>query len=219
MSKTIADYENPTDAIEEFEKALGEFVKTSEKQGIGVVALDHVSHAIELGLRFQPPKMYSTIPERTHINVPLVLKQLGIEYMLTDDKWENMYRIEGSIVYDSSRYLTEKMFELDNPNQKRIVVVSFDSESPLNIGYGAALITNSKLAYEYAKKAAYGGRDSEVPYWEDQKEYGAECYHYGMRPADAIAGLNKLAERDFQDTGFESGNFPNLRNYEIKDKE
>jgi len=210
MKKDISDYNNPFEAIDEFEKALAEF--TGAK---GVVVTDSCTHAIELGLRYNMPKMYATLPEHTYLSIPMTLEKLGIEYMFTEDKWDEGYRIEGSIVYDYARHFAEGMFETDTPVQKRIMCLSFGHGKPLEIGHGGAILTNDREAYEWLKRAVYDGRDLTISPWEDQKTFDVG-YHYMMRPEDAVIGLNKLANGEITDLGGKGyKNYPDLREITI----
>jgi len=210
MKKELSDYHNPFEANEDFEKALAEY--TGAK---GVIVTDSCTHAIELGLRYSPPKMYATIPEHTHYSVPMTLKMLGIEYMFTDDEWENEYRIQGSSVYDSAMYFSKDMFQTENPAQSKILCVSFGPGTALDLGGGGAILTNNKPAYEWLKNAASHGRDLSKSDWKDQKEFTLG-YRYYMRPADAILGLEKLSNNEITDLSANRyTNYPNLRDVEI----
>ena len=201
MKKSIEDYTNPFEAVDEFEKAIAEFVNPNpDKKSLGVIATDSCTHAIELGLRFAMPKMYATIPEQTYLSVPMTLEKLGIEYMYTEVEWDTEYRIEGSIVYDSARQFAPDLFELENPNQKKIVCVSFGHGKPLDIGHGGAIITNSKEAYDWLMLAANDGSYRTITPWSEQKEINVG-YHYTMRLEDALIGLNKLSNGDITDLG------------------
>jgi len=210
MKKSISDYSNPFEAIDEFEKALAEF--TGAK---GVVVTDSCTHAIELGLRYNTPKMYATIPVNTYLSVPMTLAKLGIEHMFIEEEWDKEYRIQGSIVYDSARHFSKDMFQTENPNQRKIVCLSFGHNKPLEIGHGGAILTNDRAAYDWLKRAAYDGRDLTVTPWEDQKEFDIG-YHYHMRPEDAVIGLNKLAAGEINDLGGKGyKHYPDLREITI----
>ncbi len=191
--------------IHEFETALAEF--TGAK---GVIVTDSCTHAVELGLRYSTPKMYATIPAQCHFTVPMTLRNLGIEYMFTESKWKNEFRIEGSIVYNSGEYLAKDMFQTENPNQRKIVCVSFADGAPLDIGGGGAILTNSKEAYDWLKRAANDGRDADIKFWQDQKDFSSG-FHYSMRESDAAIGLEKLANNDIAECDFGYGNYPDLR--------
>ena len=208
--KNISDYSNPFEAINEFENALAEYTGAS-----GVVVTDSCTHAIELGLRYRMPKMYATIPAHTYLSVPMTLAKLDISLMYDDeDKWDKMYQIKGSTVYDAAGYFEEGMFQLDNPAQKRIICLSFGHGKPLEIGHGGAILTNDKAAYDYFKTAVYDGRDLSISPWEDQVEFDIG-YHYMMRPEDAVIGLNKLANDQITVSKNGYKNYPDLRNIKI----
>lgn len=193
---------------EEFEKALAEF--TGAK---GAIAVDSCTHAIELGLRFSKPKMYATIPEKTHYSVPMILNRLGIDFMCTDEGWDDMYRIEGSTVFDASQYFAKDMFQLDNPNQRRIICVSFGVGSALEIGHGGAILTNDKAAHDWFQSVVGDGQVKE--YWEDQRKFKIS-YGYEMRTEDAVVGLNKLNNNEITVVKNGSENYPNIRDIVIE---
>lgn len=212
--KNINDYENPFDAIEEFEKALAEY--TGAK---GVVVTDSCTHAIELALRQRTPKLYATIPAHTYISIPMTLKKLGIDYMYTDKDWEGEYRIDGSMIWDSARRFEEGMSDigdaLDPGSINKVQCLSFGHGKPLEIGRGGAILTNNKETYNWLKRAAYDGRDLSIARWEDQKEFDIG-YHYMMRPEECVIGLNKLANKEF-DEGISKHKYPDLRDITIND--
>lgn len=193
---------------EEFEKALAEF--TGAK---GVIAMDSCTHAIELGLRYSTPKMYATIPEKTHYSIPMILNRLGIDFMCTEDDWENEYRIHGSIVYDASQFIAKDMFETENPNQSKIICVSFGVGSALEIGHGGAILTNDKKAYDWFQSVVGNGQEKE--YWEDQRKFKVS-YGYEMRTEDAVTGLNKLTNGEVTAVKNGSNNYPNIRDIVIE---
>jgi len=181
--KYIEDYTNPYDAIEEFEKELALFAGAPL-----AVATDSCTHAIELGLLYKKPVMYAGIPAETHISVAMTMARLGIDTLYDDDPWENNYRIEGSLVWDSANHFEENMFECEI-GKRKILCVSFGHGSPLEIGHGGAILTNDKKIHRWLKRAVYDGRNMGQI---DQTEFEIG-YHYMMRPEDAVIGLNKLA--------------------------
>jgi len=207
--KELSDYRTPEGALYEFEAELSKFVGAT-----GVIVTDSCTNAIELGLRYSTPKMYATIPPNCHFTIPMTLKKLGIEYMTSEDNWENEFRIQGSSVYVAENTLAKDMFQTENPAQKKIVCISLGPDSPLGLEGGGAILTNDKAAYEYLKLAANNGRDLKVDNWEDQKEFTVG-YNYGMRPADAIAGLNKLANEEINSSDYGYKNYPDISGLEI----
>jgi len=206
MKRSIKDFKNPFDAITEFEKALAEFTGA-----LGVIVTDSCTHAIELGLRYKTPKLYATIPSHTYISIPMTLMKLNVEFMYTEDKWENEYRIEGSRVYDSANYFEKDMFQPEL-GDRRLTCLSFGHGKPFEIGHGGAILTNDKPAHDWLKRAVYDGRDLSVSPWQDQKEFDMG-YHYMMRPEDCVEGLNKLASGEFG--AKTKSEYPNLKDITI----
>lgn len=188
--------------MNDFEKALAEFTGAPF-----VITTDSCTHAIELGLRYQKPKMYATIPKKTHFSVPMTLRNLGIEYMFTDDEWEKEYRIEGSIVWDSANYFEKDMFKVEIGKSK-LMCISFSSASPLNLGVGGAILTNDRKAAAWLTLAANGGRDLDIVCWEDQKEFNIG-YQYYMKHADCEAANLLLTAGNFNKPHY---GYPDLSN-------
>ena len=201
--KKIEDYENPFDAIDEFEKAIGEY--TGAK---GVIVTDSCTHAMELGLIRSRPKVYGSIPAHTYISVLMTLEKLGSAYMLTDEEWIDSYNIGGSNVWDYARKFEKDMYV---PGQ--VQCLSFGRSKPLELGRGGAILTNNKQDYQWFKRAAYDGRNLNFKHWGEQKEFEIG-YHYMMKPEECVDGLNKLEAGVFNtdQTGFK---YPDLREITI----
>lgn len=68
--------------------------------------------------------------------------------------------------------------------------LSFQFQKHLNLGRGGMILVDDKNAREHLKRMSYDGRDSEVP-WRDQN-IDSIGYHYYMTPETAELGLNKL---------------------------
>ncbi len=219
MQKDIDDFSNPFDAIEEFENTLSEFTGAP-----GVILTDSCTHAMELGLRYNKPKMYASIPAHTYLSVPMTLLKLGIDYLHTDEEWDTHYRIQGSDVWDCANYFKKDMFEKNPGLGTKFMCLSFGHGKPLEIGHGGAILTDNKKAYRWFKRAAYDGRNLSVSPWEDQEEFDIG-YHYMMRPEDAVKGLNMMSVDKIMDIltdgkdatvnnrGYE--NYPDLRKIKI----
>lgn len=189
MKKTIADFEHPFDALEEFEQLLSKF--TGAK---GVVLTDSCTHAIELGIRYSRPSMYSSLPSHTYLSLPMTLGKLGIDFIYDDKEWDTRYKIGGTFVWDCAREFKEGMY--DDDVHGHILCLSFGYGKPLSIGHGGAILTSDRRAYEYFKEAAYDGRNLKNRPWEKQKAFNLG-FHYGMKPEDAVIGINKLNAGDF----------------------
>ena len=73
-----------------------------------------------------------------------------------------------------------------------LMCLSFQYQKHLSLGRGGMILTDKKNARDELKKMSYDGRESDIP-WRDQniKSIG---YHYYMTPETAQLGLDKLPE-------------------------
>jgi len=207
----LTDFDDPFDAVEEFEKQVGDY--TGAK---GVIATDSCTHAIELGLRLKKPNMYATLPAHTYLSLPMMLMKLDIDYMIDEDsaEWDTRYRIGGSYIYDCAREFEKDMFDGIG-----MLCLSFGHGKPLDIGHGGAILINERPAYHKLRKMSYDGRDrKKFPNWGDQKEFELG-FHYHMRPEDAVIGLNKLANNEInpmKSPGYKD--YPSIEDITINDE-
>jgi dTDP-4-amino-4,6-dideoxygalactose transaminase len=177
----LSDYNNPFDAITNFENKLAEYTGSPY-----AVATDCCTHAMELCLRYLKPSETITIPYRTYLSVPMLMHKLQLDYKIEEYEWEGRYQLGNTSVWDSARMLEVDMYL---PNQFQCL--SFGRTKPLEIGRGGAILTDNKGAYDWFKKASYDGRDLNIHPWQDQNEFQIG-YHYMMRPEECIDGMNKM---------------------------
>ena len=204
----IDDYNNPFDAVTDFEDALAEYTGAPY-----VVTTDCCSHAIELCFRWvlSRTKPYLvTIPSRTYISVPMVFHKLDMQFSYKDIEWKGEYRIEPTLIWDSARKLEHNMYRLG-----QMQCLSFGRTKPLEIGRGGAILLDNKEAYTWLKRASYDGRDLSISPWQAQKEFQVG-YHYMMRSEECVVGLNKLNKNEiFNNYNY---SYPNLRQCIITQK-
>ena len=96
----IQDYNNPFDAIDEFENTLSNYTGAPY-----VVTTDCCSHAIELCFRYTAYKSI-TIPKHTYLSVPMIFHKLGIPYTLISGDWKEEYNFGFTNIWDSARKLS-----------------------------------------------------------------------------------------------------------------
>jgi dTDP-4-amino-4,6-dideoxygalactose transaminase len=204
--KNIEDYDNPFDAVSEFEYALSTYTNAPF-----VVTTDSCTHAIELCFRYalQTTVINNiTIPSRTYLSVPMVFHKLGIDYTLINSDWKNEYNFGFTNVWDSARQLSNDMYR---PGQMQCL--SFGFTKPLEIGRGGAILLDDKDAYTWLRKASYDGRDLSFLPWESQQSFSVG-YHYMIRPEESIIGLNKIANNEINHTY--NHTYPDLKKIAIK---
>lgn len=175
----LSDYDNPFDAIADFENKLATYTGSPY-----AVATDCCTHAMELCLRYLKPSETITIPYRTYLSVPMLMHKLQLDYEIEEYEWEGRYQLGNTSIWDSARMLEVNMYLPD-----QFQCLSFGRTKPLEIGRGGAILTDNKEAYKWFKKASYDGRDISISPWEDQKEFQVG-YHYMMRPEECIDGIN-----------------------------
>ena len=74
--------------------------------------------------------------------------------------------------------------------KKTLTCLSFHHRKHIPIGRGGMILTDSKKAYDWLKKARYDGRDLSLNYNDD--EFKSEGWHMYMTPEQANFGLRLL---------------------------
>ena len=196
----LSSYNDPFDAIFDFESKLAEFTGAPY-----AVTTDRCTHAIELCLRYLKPEKSVILPAQTYLSVPQMLRKLNIAYHHLDFDWEYEYQIWPTPVWDSARRLEPDMYR-----EGSFQCLSFGRTKPLDIGIGGAILTDSKDAYEWLSRARSDGRNLKDSPWIDG--IISEGYHYYMRPEDCVVANEKLYRKEiFQHNNF---SYPDCR--EIK---
>jgi len=212
----IEDYENPFDALLDFEDMLSEYTGAPY-----VVLTDCCTHAMELCFRLWSRKKGVTrtfyrpvLPHRTYLSVPMLMHRLLMGHIIYEElDWEadGQYPIKGvgkDKIYDSARLFEEDMYI---PGSYQCL--SFGHGKPLQIGAGGAILLDNGDDYTALKRMAYDGRDIHTyDKWADQKVFGVG-YHYHMRPEWAVKGMRMLDDGDIQDPP--PFNYPDLRELTI----
>jgi dTDP-4-amino-4,6-dideoxygalactose transaminase len=197
----ISDYKNPFQAIQDFELALAEYTGAPY-----CVTTDCCSHAIEIAFRLTHNKSLVKFPAKTYLSVLMTMHKIGVPYELLDIKWRDLYRFEGSNIWDCARYLAPNMYVPGT-----IQCLSFNRDKPLHIGRGGCLLTDNLELYKLASRARSDGRDlfAYSP-WQTQHTFNVG-YHYTLRPEECVQGLNLLNNRDFIEQVDKYFDYPDCR--------
>ena len=177
--------------IKDFELALAEYTGAPF-----AVMTDCCTHAIELCLRIEKPKLVS-FTALTYLSVPMTMHKLGIEYEMYDAFWIGEYPIAGTRVWDSARRLEPGMYE-----KGTLKCLSFGHTKPIDIGHGGAILLDNHNEYERLLRMRYDGRDLTVSPWACQQTFEVG-YHYRPTIEDAEKGLKMLdlyKQRSAEDT-------------------
>jgi len=172
------------DAILKFEQALASYTGAPY-----AIMTDCCTHAIELCLRYEQPKIVVLTPF-TYLSVPMIMHKLDIPYEYINDNayWIGEYRLIGSRIWDSARRLEKDMYE---PNTMKCL--SFGYSKPLEIGHGGAILLDDEKAYNKLIRMRYDGRDLNISPWSEQVTFEVG-YHYRPTIEDANRGLALLEE-------------------------
>ena len=167
------------EVITEFEEAIASFFGAPH-----AVAVDCCTHAIELCLRHQNVKSFST-PKRTYISVPFLGQKLNIEHTWRDEDWQDYYYLGDTNIIDAA-----VLWEQNSYIPNTYMCLSFQYRKHLSLGRGGMILTDNKKAANDLKKMSYDGRIPVVP-WREQN-ISTIGYHYYMTPETAALGSKKL---------------------------
>jgi len=126
-----------------------------------------------------------TIPSKTYLSVPMSIIHAGGEVIFDKtsktNHWIGTYQLKPYPIYDAAKRFTSNMYIPGT-----FMCLSFHIKKNLGLGKGGMILTDSKEAYEWFKKARYEGR-GEVYYKEDNiSSLGWNMY---MTPQEAAHGL------------------------------
>lgn len=152
-------------ALFDFESALAEYTGAPY-----VVVTDGCTHALELCMRYENIKECQ-FSAYTYLSVPMMLKQLDIEYTMIDESWTGEYQFKNTRIWDSARRLEPGMYR-----SGAMQCLSFGWTKPLQLGKVGAILLDNLEAYKKFSRQRSDGRDLNIP-WETETEL-ILGYHY-----------------------------------------
>ena len=170
---------NPFKIVQMFEEEVAHYTGSPY-----AVAIDSCTNALFLVCTYLQVKEV-TIPSQTYLSVPMSIIQSGGEVIFdktpSTNHWEGIYQLKPYPIYDSAKRFTSNMYIPDS-----FMCLSFHIKKSLGIGKGGMILTDSKEAVEWFKKARYEGRNEKY-YKEDSiEQMGWNMY---MTPQEAAHGL------------------------------
>ena len=166
---------NPYKIVTMFEEEIAEYTGAPY-----AVALDNCTDALFLCCTYLNVGDV-TIPKKTYLSVPQAVMASGGKVSFDDTEWQGLYQLKPYPIYDSARRFTSGMYI---PNT--FMCLSFHPKKILKMRKGGMILTDSKEAYDWFKKARHEGRD-DIPYTQDNIKFmGWNMY---MTPPDAADGL------------------------------
>lgn len=175
---------NPHDVTKSFEERIAHYTGAPY-----VACLDNASNALFLSLMYDDIRGKEiTIPSHTYMSVPCEIIHAGGKVRfdssmnLPGGYLKGAYPLVGSRVWDSALRFTVDMYIPGT-----FMCCSFTGPyKHLNLGKGGCILTDSKEAYEWFKKARYSGRNP-VNYHEDK--FNMIGWNFYMNPVIAELGL------------------------------
>jgi dTDP-4-amino-4,6-dideoxygalactose transaminase len=172
---------NPHRVTADFEKAICDYTGAPY-----CVTVDNESNALFLALTYDNIKgRVIKIPARTYMSVPCEIIHAGgrVEFIPVEGKTlKGGYQLIGSRVWDFALRFTANMYI---PGQ--LICCSFTGPyKHLKLGKGGCILTDSKEAYEWLKRARYSGRN-ELSYHQDY--FDRLGWNFYMNPIISELGL------------------------------
>lgn len=180
----------------DFETALAKFTGAPY-----AVVTDGCTHAIELCMRFDKVT-HTSFTAHTYLSIPMLMRQLGVEYTHTDEEWIGEYQFRGTRIWDSSRLLKQNMYR-----EGQMQCLSFGNGKPLHIGKVGAILTDDVEIYDVISEMRSDGRDLRVNPWERQLIF-RQGYHYCPTLEDCQRGIELLPTVDQEPKYYQ---YPDLR--------
>lgn len=164
--------------VDEFERQMAWF--SGAKYGVAVASC---TDALFLSLKYVGVAEV-TLPARTYISVPWAVLHAGGSVKFEDFEWNGAHRLEPYDVVDGALRMKRGMYE------GGFHCVSFHARKLLPIGRGGMILTDSRSAAEWLRKARFDGRTGDIPFMQDKVEIeGWNCY---MTPEQAARGMQLL---------------------------
>lgn len=194
----------PYEVVRRFEETIATFA--GARYGVSV---ESASAGIFLSCLYaQVDKV--TIPARTYPSVPCAIIHAGGSCEFDHAAWTGIYELKPYGIVDGALRFREKMFA------GGLHVLSFHGGKHIPIGRGGMILTNSREAADWLRRARFDGRD-ECPL-NEQHDYNMLGWNMYMTPEQAARGLQLfglLKDRHPEDLPSDTQNYPDLSQYPV----
>jgi len=170
--------ENSYEIVKMFERSVADYTGAPF-----AVSVDSCTNALFLSLEYVGVRHeHVCIPKQTYLSVPQSIMRAGGEPVFADIKWQGVYRLGETNVYDAAKRFTSGMYLPGS-----LMCLSFHIKKHLKIGKGGMILTDNKSAANWFRRARYEGRTEGVRYQDDDIDMmGWNMY---MTPQQASHGL------------------------------
>lgn len=188
------------DSLFQFERALAQYTGAPY-----AVVTDCCTHAIELCMRYDLVTRCE-FTAFTYLSIPMLMKRLAIDHVLTDEDWTGEYQFHGTRIWDSARRLERGMYR---PGQMQCL--SFGHSKPLPLGRCGAILLDDVEAWDVLSQMRSDGRMLQTVPWQDQSSFRVG-YHYCPTLEICEQGARALM---VQPSLSQQVSYPDCRNIEI----
>lgn len=200
-------WDDPRDIVTLFEEKLANYAGSKY-----AVTTDCCTNALYLCLKYREVSgLEISLPKNTYASVPMQIIHTGNVPVFVEKKWEGLYELGETNIFDSAARFTKGMYV----GQDSLQVLSFQIKKRLPIGRGGAILTDSKEAFDWLKLATYDGRDLLTPY-DSPNHISMLGWHFYMTPEDAARGILIMDQlpQDNEDT-MSWRNYPDLSKIQV----
>ena len=182
--------------VRDFEEALCEYTGAPY-----AVTVTSCSMALFLCCKYLNVKTVS-IPRRTYVSVPMVIRQAGGSVNFDNRVWTGAYDLRPYAIRDSARRFTLGMYD------SGFVCVSFHWSKILGLSQGGAILHDNAQADHWFRRARFDGRQEGVESKHDTfTMIGHHCY---LSPEVAAHGLVKLSFLPKHNEDLPNSDYPDL---------
>lgn len=186
---------SPYQVTKDFERALCEY--TGAKYA---VAVNSATAALILSLLWwkksrvlpecKEPTVY--LPKRTYVSVACAAKLAGYRIEWKDDRWEGMYQLGFTPIFDAARRFTSGMFI-----SASFMCISFSTSKILGAEQGGAILHDDDDADAWFRKMRFDGRTEGIDPREDTFDVvGHHCIMLPSTAAELILKLHHLPKHN-----------------------
>lgn len=194
---------NPFETVREFEELIADFAGSKY-----AVAVESCTAALFLCCVYKQVEEVR-IPKRTYPGVPCSIIHAGGKVKFDNRKWQGVYELKPYKIYDGALRFRKGMY------QGGLHCLSFHMKKLLPLGRGGMILTDSKQAAEWLKRARFDGR-RELPLEEDSFDMlGWNMY---LTPEQAVRGIqlfSTINQKVLRDLDSTKQGYPDLSRYPI----
>ena len=200
---------NPYNIVRQFEEEIATWANAPY-----AVAVESCSAALFLSLQYRNVKGKEvTIPSHTYPSVPCGIINSGGKVKWNHDDWLGTYELKPFKIIDAALRFRPNMYKPGT-----LYCLSFHIKKHLPIGRGGMILTDSKEAYKWLKKARFDGRDEVFLRNDPLTQLGWNMY---MTPDQAARGLelfSHMHDKTPEDLRSDLQNYPDLSKFPIYDQ-